>query len=510
MTKDVKKVNFFDNIDRSSGILLHPTSLPGNYGIGELGRDAFKFVDLLHKYKQKYWQILPLGPTGFGDSPYQCFSAFAGNPMMISIEKLIKIHLLSIEDTQNTPIKNEQKIDFGSLIPWKWNLLNKAYKNFNLNSKHPFHQKFKIFQKKQSNWLQDYAMYMAIKLELKNKPWSEWPVPLRDRHSDALSEWQLRNSDSFEFQKFVQFLFFEQWNTLKAYCKKNKILIIGDIPIFVAMDSADVWANRDLFYLDSKGQPEFIAGVPPDYFSETGQRWGNPLYIWQEHKKQNYHWWKERFKHMLSIVDILRIDHFRGFEAYWEIKALEKTAINGRWIKGPRSDFFDSLKKKFASLPVIAENLGIITEEVEELRNKYNFPGMYILQFAFDDIYNPKNPYLPHNYVSNNVVYTGTHDNDTLLGWFQSLDSKKKKILKEYFMEPLDDIVDLFIRESIKSVAKICIIPLQDILRIDNTGRMNFPGQESNNWEWRFRWELIHDEDFQKLLRYMKTFNRLS
>lgn len=510
MPKKSKPKNFFDTIGRSSGILLHPTSLPGKYGIGELGKDAFKFVDLLKKYKQKFWQILPLGPTGYGNSPYQCFSAFAGNPLLISIESLLSANLLKENDIKNIPKKDQNRVDFGSLIPWKWNLLEKAFDTFNTNTKHPYHKKFRLFQKKHHYWLHDYALFMAIKHSLDNKPWNEWPKNLRDREPETLLEWQQKNLQDYLFHTFVQFLFFDQWNALKSYCKRNKVLIIGDIPIFVAMDSADVWANRNLFYLDEEGQPEVIAGVPPDYFSETGQRWGNPLYKWQEHKKHSYNWWKARFKHMIQIVDVVRVDHFRGFEAYWEIQASEETAINGKWIKGPRSDLFDDLRKDIKNLPVIAENLGIITAEVEELRNKYSFPGMYILQFAFDDKYNSTNPYLPHNYSINNVVYTGTHDNDTLVGWFENLKPAKLKLLQDYFMDPLDDIVDVFIRETIKSVALISIIPLQDVLRINNSGRMNFPGQESNNWEWRFDWDLLNESYFKELESYLKLFNRLA
>ena len=509
MTKKVEKKNFFDRISRSNGILLHPTSLPGKFGIGELGSEAFKFIDILKKYNQKYWQILPLGPTGYGNSPYQCFSAFAGNPLLISIEKLLTVKLLSLQDLPPYPNKNKYRIDYGSILPWKWDLLKKSFQTFKANPKHQYHKKFLSFQKSNDIWLHDYALFTAIKSYFNNNPWNKWPEEFRDKNINTIENWLTNNSDEYDFHKFVQFLFFEQWNDLKKYCKKKHIQIIGDIPIFVSMDSADVWSNRHLFYVDSKGLPEVIAGVPPDYFSETGQRWGNPLYKWQIHKNDNYEWWKTRFSHILKCVDLIRIDHFRGFEAYWEIPASEPTAINGKWIKGPGSNFFDSLKSDFKDLPVIAENLGIITEDVENLRKKYNLPGMYILQFAFDDKYNPKNPYLPHNFSENNVVYTGTHDNDTILGWFENLKKEKLEMLINYFMQPLEDIVDLFIRECLRSVAKISIIPFQDILRIDNTGRMNYPGKESGNWEWRFDWSQVNIKYLEKILVYLKLFNRL-
>ncbi len=509
MTKKKESKNFFDKVKRSSGILLHPTSLPNKYGIGDLGTDAFRFVDLLKKYKQKYWQILPLGPTGYGNSPYQCFSAFAGNPLLISVEKLVDSKLLEPNDIPKLNIKSRHNIDFGLIIPWKWDLLKIAFQNFNSKEKHPFQTKFLKFKKNNSFWLNDFALFMAIKVQLGNIPWNSWPDELRDRDPKAIEQWLSKNSSLFEFHNFVQFLFFEQWFELKKYCKKNQILIIGDIPIFVALDSADVWANRQLFYIDDHGQPEVIAGVPPDYFSITGQRWGNPLYKWKQHQSQNYKWWKDRFNHILKSVDIARVDHFRGFEAYWEIPATEKTAVKGKWIKGPGSNFFDSLKKSIKDLPVIAENLGIITEEVEKLRNKYNFPGMYILQFAFDEPYNSKNAYLPHNFSENNIVYTGTHDNETILGWFNNLSLNKLNCLENYFMQPLEDINDVFIRESIKSTAKIVIFPLQDILHLDNSGRMNFPGKENGNWEWRFDWDMFSPEYFEKLMLYLKLYNRI-
>ena len=508
MTSKHRPKSFFMKIGRSCGILLHPTSLPSEYGIGELGSSAYKFVDLLKKYKQKCWQILPLGPTGYGNSPYQCFSAFAGNPLLISIEKLIQVKLLTSVDTQEILSSDKHRVDYGKIIPLKWNLLEKAFTNFNIYESHIYHQEFLKFQKENDHWLHDYALFMAIKIQLNNKPWNEWPKDLRDKNLQTLESWKQKHTKLYLFQKFVQFIFFTQWNALKTYCSKKKVFIIGDIPIFVAMDSADVWANRDLFFIDSEGKPEVIAGVPPDYFSKTGQRWGNPLYKWNQHKKQNYQWWKSRFQHIMKSVDIVRIDHFRGFEAYWEIKSSELTAINGKWIKGPGTDFFDSLKKEFKDLPVIAENLGIITDEVEDLRNKYNFPGMIILQFAFGNKYDSKNPYLPHNYTINNIVYTGTHDNDTIIGWFESLKKSETKILQNYFMQPLDDIVDILIRECLKSVAQISIFPLQDILRINNTGRMNFPGKESNNWEWRFGWDDLNESYFKKLATYLKLYNR--
>jgi 4-alpha-glucanotransferase len=508
MVKKGEKKNVFDTFNRIGGILLHPTSLPSEYGIGELGDHALKFIDLLAKYHIRAWQILPLGPTGYGNSPYQSFSSFAGNPLIISIQNLIKAKLLNVSEIDVFEQKMPLKIDFGSIIPWKNNVLKLAFKNFNKNQKHPLHKKFKAFEKTHNHWLHDYALFMSIKEKFNNKPWNTWPIDLRDRNLDKLDKWKDENYELIMFHKFNQFLFFSHWNAIKNYGKKKNIIIIGDIPIFVALDSADVWANRNLFFIDLNGNPEFIAGVPPDLFSETGQRWGNPLYKWTEHKNQNYSWWKARFKHIISIVDIVRLDHFRGFEAYWEIPSIEKTAIRGKWVKGPGEEFFDSLMKEFKYLPIIAENLGVITEDVEHLRNKYDFPGMYILQFAFDDPYNEKNIYLPHNYHNNSVVYTGTHDNDTILGWYDNLTESHKSIIKNYFDDNLDDIADIFIKECIKSVANISIIPLQDVLSLDNSARMNFPGKENNNWEWKFDWNLIDEKKFIKLKKYLALYNR--
>ena len=509
MVKKTSKKSTFDVNKRLSGILLHPTSLPGKYGIGELGSDLFKFIDLLKKNNQKIWQILPLGPTGYGNSPYQCFSAFAGNPFLISVEKLIANELLKEDEISNLPINNVNKVDFGQIIPWKWDILHKAFQNFLSQPQHTFKNNYDVFIEKNESWLHDYALFMAIKNSLNNLAWNEWPQGLRDRESDTLNQWVSDHKDSYEFHKFVQFLFFYQWDLVKKYCSKKGILIIGDIPIFVALDSADVWANRELFYIDSNGKPEVIAGVPPDYFSKTGQRWGNPLYKWPIHQKQHYKWWKERFKQITSLVDLIRLDHFRGFEAYWSIDSAEKTAIKGKWIKGPGSNFFNSLKKDMKELPIIAENLGVITEEVENLRYKFNLPGMKILQFAFDDPYNTKNPYLPHNYDQNNCVYTGTHDNETIVGWFENLTKNQATMLKTYFNQSLSDIASVFIRECMKSVAKYAIFPLQDILRIDNSGRMNFPGKESDNWEWRFDWKQIKTIHFQELKTFTKNYNRV-
>lgn len=508
MVKKSLKKKSFDSIQRSSGILLHPTSLPGNFGIGELGNEVYKFIDILEQYDLKYWQILPLGPTGYGNSPYQSFSAFAGNPYIISIEKLFDSGLIKRDEISNLPESSSTKIDFGTLIPWKWNVLNIAYQNFNELPDHEFHEFFEQFEKENNFWLHDFALFMAIKIELENLSWDKWPEGLRDRNKEELDNWLNKNNEFYNFQKFVQFLFFHQWKSVKKYCEEKNISIIGDIPIFVAFDSADVWTNRNLFYIDKKGRSELIAGVPPDLFSETGQRWGNPLYKWKEHSKTGYSWWKARIKHAINSVDIIRLDHFRGFEAYWEIDAKEKTAINGKWVKGPGKDFFNNLKRKFHFLPFIAENLGVITNEVEELRNKFNLPGMKILQFGFDDPYNPDNPYLPHNYEQNNVVYTGTHDNETIVGWYNNLSSKQQKSIQIYFNKPINDIASCFIRECFKSVARICIIPLQDVMRINNDGRMNFPGKENNNWEWRFEWNQLLDKYLIELESYSKLFNR--
>ncbi|MFX1536451.1 MAG: 4-alpha-glucanotransferase [Promethearchaeota archaeon] len=493
--------------NRYGGILLHPTSLPGNFGIGDLGSNLYQFIDFLHVNGQQLWQILPLGPTGYGNSPYQCFSSFAGNPFLISPEKLQEIGILGELEVPQFP---ESQVDFGRIIPFKWELLERAFENYSRKRSSSLQERFNAFTKQHQFWLEDYALFMSIKRAFNLQAWNTWDESLRLRDPNALKKWKADHATEVEFHKFVQFLFNLQWDDVRTYSHQKNVKIIGDIPIFVAYDSADVWANPELFYLDDEGELLYIAGVPPDYFSETGQRWGNPLYRWDLMKSQGYKWWIQRVKHSFTQVDILRIDHFRGFEAYWQIPADQPTAIIGEWVPGPGIDLFIALRKALGHLPIIAEDLGVITPAVENLLQQTGFPGMRVLQFAFggDNSKFIENRFLPHNYVYNTIVYTGTHDNNTTKGWIETVpDTTQNKVLK-YLNSDGEDIVGDLIRLAWSSVAQMSVIPLQDLLRLGKEGRMNFPGTESGNWEWRFTWEQLIDEKGNELAELSKIYGR--
>ncbi len=475
-----KKIN-----SRQSGILVHPTSFPGPFGIGDLGQGAYDFIDFLKAAGQSLWQCLPLGPTGFGDSPYQAFSAFAGQPLIISPEKLIDWELLSEKDVADAPEWDEKQIDYGPLIEYKSGLLKKAYANFQHTPIILLLEEFRSFCKENASWLNDYALFMALKDAHDGKAWTEWETkykfPTDAVKAAALTEF----SDCINYYCFIQFIFFKQWEELKHYAHINGIKIIGDIPIFVSADSSDVWANKELFQLDEDGYPTVVAGVPPDYFTATGQLWGNPLYDWEAHKDSGYQWWIARIRHQLILTDFLRIDHFRGFEAYWAIPYDEETAINGQWKAGPGKDFFDHILEAFdGSLPIIAEDLGVITPAVEALRDDYDLPGMKILQFAFDDVRD--NDYLPYNYTENCVCYTGTHDNDTTQGWYLCASPESQDKVRRYLSCDGSNIHWDFIRLAMSSVARYVLFPLQDIFGLDSSGRMNTPGTSQGNWTWRY------------------------
>jgi len=477
--------------ERSAGILLHPTSLPGRFGIGDIGNEAFNFVNFLEAAGQKLWQVFPLGPTGYGDSPYQCLSAFAGNPNLVSPEKLVEDGLLSFDEIESYPTDNPHKIDYGHVIHYKRLILRKAYNNFK-NKFSEFEEKFNSFCKENEEWLEDFSLFMAAKDFHKGELWTKWEKSLVVREKSALKEWKQKLEDDIKFHKFIQFQFFTQWKRLKEYANGKGIKIIGDIPIFVAYDSSDVWANNKIFTLDKEGNLEFVAGVPPDYFSETGQLWGNPLFIWEEMEKDDFKWWRSRLSKLLELVDIVRIDHFRGFEAFWKIPASAPTAQTGKWVKAPGEKFFNTLIKYFGDLPILAEDLGVITKEVEELRDKFGFPGMKILQFAFGT--GMEKRFLPHRYTRNSVVYTGSHDNDTTRAYFEKekhsgndIYSHAQKYLDYYG----DDIVQKLIKTAYASVADIVIIPMQDILNLGGEARMNYPGRTGGNWTWRFTWEQV-------------------
>ncbi|MCQ2579947.1 MAG: 4-alpha-glucanotransferase [Treponemataceae bacterium] len=490
-------------LTRSSGILLHPTSLPCTPGIGTIGKQAFRFIDWLKEANQSIWQILPIGPTGYGDSPYASFSTFAGNPLLIDLDILCSQSFLTQEEiTPPEWISFKGNIDFGSVVYWKTPLLKKAAACFadKLAQDEKLKSEYDEFAAKQNFWLENYATFMSIKefydaqAQKENKfgaMWSNyWPVELATCNKKAVSKWQKTHKAEIEAQKAIQFFFFSQWTALKKYANDNNISIIGDIPIFVAPDSADVWANQKLFQLDENGKATAVAGVPPDYFCATGQLWGNPLYNWAEMKKTNYAWWIQRIKSMMSIVDYVRIDHFRGFEAYWSVPAGEETAVNGKWIKGPAHDLFNAIKAQLGDIPIIAEDLGVITDEVRALRDDFELPGMKVLQFAFDLEEEKRgglvNSFLPHMYTQNCVVYTGTHDNDTLTTWLSELSPEMKELVKKYTGVSDDNkLCDELIRLALASTAAFAVVPLQDLYKVGKEGRMNAPATTGTNWQWR-------------------------
>lgn len=493
--------------ERASGILLHPTTLPGKYGIGSLGQEAFRFIDFLAKAKQKYWQVLPLGPTGYTDSPYQCFSAHAGNPNLIDLDLLVTGHLLQQEDLIKIPDTGEGKVDFRLLQTVRSPLLEKAFHLFSEQASPTEKLRLRNFIKEQSHWINDYALYQAIKEHFQQKPWYLWDEPVKNKEPEAVKHFQSVLQERIEYHKFLQYLFFIQWIDVREYAHKKKIRIIGDIPLYVAHDSADAWGNPDLFEFDERRIPCRVGGVPPDYFSKTGQLWGNPLFRWEALKKTGYSWWIERIKTNLLLFDIIRIDHFRGFAGYCAIPYGEKTAINGQWIPGPGRDFFDVLQQVFIDLPIIAEDLGVITPDVEELRDTFNFPGMKILEFAFDS--SEANDYLPHNYPKNCVVYTGTHDNDTIVGWFSELNEDERKYVLDYLNTNGSDINWAFIRLAWASVANTAIVPMQDLLGLDSSGRMNLPGTTNNNWIWRAKSSDFSDQVAEKLAHLTQIYGRI-
>lgn len=469
--------------NRSSGILFHPTSLPGRYGIGDLGPNAYHWVDALAYTKQKWWQILPLGPTGYGDSPYQCFSAFAGNPYLVSPDRLIEDGLLT-DDYFATLSFPADKVDFGPVIEFKVAMLAQAWENFTAGRAPQLRAEFEQFKHDNASWLDDFALFMALKDAHGGDSWLKWPAPSRLRDEKTLAQACADHADKIGLHQFRQFLFFRQWFALKRFANEKGVRLIGDVPIFVASDSSDVWANPELFQLDDERQPKVVAGVPPDYFSATGQLWGNPLYDWAAHKKSNYVWWAARLRATLTQVDLVRIDHFRGFEAYWEIPAGMPTAQVGQWVKGPDADLFYALRAQLGNIPVIAEDLGVITPEVDKLRTTFELPGMRVLQFAFGGA--TEDRFLPHAYESRNtVVYTGTHDNDTTRGWYAGITEHERNFVRRYLARDGSDIAWDLIRLAWSSVADYAVAPLQDVLDLGREARMNTPGTAAGNWMWR-------------------------
>jgi 4-alpha-glucanotransferase len=495
---------------RGSGILLHITSLPSSYGVGDLGPGAYRFADFLTGAKQTTWQVLPLNPTYpiYGNSPYSSISAFAGNTLLISPDLLIEEGLLSREDLEPVPPFPETRCDFDGAIRYKDRLLERAYQHFDRSGKG--RGSFEAFCSESASWLEDFALFVVLKKSLDGRVWNEWPEDLRDRDLESLRAIRKKYRTPIEKEEFRQYLFFKQWNSLKAYCQERGVRLFGDLAIYVNFDSADVWANPGLFKLDKERKPAFVSGVPPDYFSETGQLWGNPVYRWDVLKEKGYPWWIERMAHHLQLFDVVRIDHFRGLVAYWEVPADEKTAINGRWVEVPAEDFLDTLNRRFPELPIVAEDLGVITPDVSEVMERYGFPGMKVLMFAFGED-QPMHPYLPHSYGENFVVYTGTHDNNTVRGWFETDASpeERKRLFRYLGWEvPVEEVPWALIRLAMMSVARWVILPLQDVLGLGGEARMNMPSIAHGNWAWRLLPGQLTPSVTERLLEVTETYGR--
>jgi 4-alpha-glucanotransferase len=498
---------------RASGILLHPTSLPGPFGIGDLGEEAFRFVDFLRDAGQTYWQVLPLSPTGYGDSPYQGLSAFAGNPMLISPEKHIEVGLLSAGDIADRHAFPSERVEYGEVIPYKTELLTRAFTNFQAGASAVTRDKFAHFCSKNAFWLDDFALYMAIKVARDLKPWVDWETPIVKREADVLRDLGQEYSAEVESHKFRQWQFFEQWSELKAYANQQGIRLIGDIPIFVAMDSADVWANPELFQFDESLRPLAVSGVPPDGFSATGQLWGHPLYRWDVMEEGGYAWWIHRFRVALRQVDVVRVDHFRGFYNYWEVPVDAETAIEGRWLNGPGAKFLQAVRDSLDEVPIIAEDLGDFDTPsrvgVDALLAEFGYPGMKVLQFAFST--DTEDPFLPHNFTRDWVVYTGTHDNDTVVGWFQDSSSQgERDFARKYIGTDGSDIAWDFIRLAWASVAHTAMTNAQDLLNLDQSARMNLPStMGAPNWGWRLEKDALTPEIANRLRTMTAIYGRL-
>lgn len=491
-------------LKRRAGVLLHPTSIPGSGGIGTFGKELVNFINFLSNAKFSCWQVLPLTPPAAGNSPYSSYSAFAGNHLLIDLQQLVEEGDLDKHLIQEKFPLNQ--VDFDQVTPWKEDLLHKAATNF-FNQGHT--QRLEEFWHfcNTTYWLHDYALFRALKLHYHDKAWQRWPRDLAMREPTALQQVSRQLGQEIGIQKYQQWQFYRQWRQIREIANGHGIAIIGDLPIFVANDSADVWCNQDLFLLDASGKPTEVAGVPPDYFSETGQLWGNPLYNWKAMSEQGYNWWIARFRQMFDLFDQVRIDHFRGFEAAWHVPATARTAVRGAWVAGPGANFFDAIKTALGALPMIAEDLGVITPEVEQLRDTFNLPGMKILQFAFDS--DAANPYLPHNHTPNSVVYTGTHDNDTTKGWLEGLTSKTRKQMQNYLCLPGIEPVHDLIRVAFMSVAETAIIPLQDILQLSSEARMNRPGIALGNWNWRYQKNELTAECSDHYAGLLKCYGRV-
>ncbi len=491
---------------RASGILLHPTSLPGRFGIGDLGEAAYRFVDFLQAGGQQLWQVMPLGPTSYGDSPYQALSAFAGNPLLVNLERLVADHCLASWDFIEAPQFPGHAVDYGAVIDFKTRMLRRSFANFRANADTAQHAELASFVLANQGWLADYALFAALKERHGGAGWSTWEPELATRRPAALQAWRAELADEIAYHQYAQWQFFRQWSALKAYANAGGIRIIGDLPIFVAYDSADAWAHPELFYFDAASRPTVVAGVPPDFFSPTGQRWGNPLYRWDVMAQTGYAWWIERFRAAFQQVDIVRLDHFRGFAAYWAVPADEETAVKGRWVPGPGRNLFEAVEQALGVRPIIAEDLGLITPAVRELLAELAAPGMRVLQFAFSG--DPDHLYLPHNYVPNTVVYTGTHDNDTTMGWFNAAGPAERTAVQRYLNSPAYEINWELIRLALLSVAHTAIFPLQDVLGLGSEARMNTPGRATGNWSWRYEPYALTDGIRERLRLLTEVYGR--
>ena len=503
--------------ERSSGIILHITSLPSRFGIGDLGPEAYHFANFLSHAGARYWQILPLNPVegGSGYSPYSGLSAFAGNPMLISPELLQHEGYLQAEDLEISTARRtvpfaKKEVDFPAVVTHKKNLFRKAYEHFKQQGTEPQRHAFQHFCKEHIHWLNHFADYMAFKNHYEGKGWMQWPAAIRDRQPEATDHLRHALHDSIEYEKFLQFIFFHQWETLKRYCAERHVHFFGDIPFYVGQDSADVWAHSHLFKLKPDKQPEAVAGVPPDYFSQTGQLWGMPVFRWDVLRNENYAWWIDRITHNLQMFDVIRLDHFRAFSAYWEVPAEHTSAIHGQWIMGPGAEFFHELQKSHHHLPIIAEDLGEIDQPVYDLMDEFGFPGMKVLQFAFDDSM-PRNPYIPHYHVPNSVVYTGTHDNNTARGWFENGSSVADHARVASYLNTkvhADTIAPLMVRLAMSSVSKLAIVPMQDVLGLGEEAIMNRPSVAHGNWKWRLLPGQATEETAEKFRELVKLYNR--
>ena len=491
---------------RSSGTLVHPTSFPSAYGIGDLGPGARKFIGFLNNTDQTIWQVLPLGPTGYGSSPYASYSAFAGNQYLISPDILVDKGLISSAEADNIKMPESVSVDYDEAYKQKGEILRIASQNFYRHLTSEQEKDLHNFKEKNKNWLDDYCLFIVCSKMHNREPWNSWDPDIAQRNKKKLKEIKNENREEIKHEEWMQFEFFNQWFDLKGYANDKNIRVIGDIPIFVDHNSADVWANPGYFAVDKQGNRQLVAGVPPDYFSETGQLWGNPLYKWDALEKDGYSWWIERFDQMFNLFDAIRVDHFRGFEAFWQVPAEEKTAQKGDWVKGPGKKLFETIRNELGELPIIAEDLGFVTPEVIELRDHFQFPGMKILQFAFDS--DSSNDFLPHNYDTNCVVYTGTHDNDTTIGWYNSAPEAEKHRAREYTKSDGSEINWELIRLGMLSVADQAVFPLQDFMNLDSEYRMNTPGTVGDNWEWRYTQQMLDDVDSNRIRGLIEMSNR--